>query len=108
VQQLREVKVRLSDATGRLNRKKEFIAHFPDHIEAVTCAGREKKRELGQKKKAHEMALGALRTRQAMEMDALYHFLPVRVSGVKAKTRQPMQVRNCPAMSPDPMSTFVP
>ena len=92
MQQLREVKARLSDASDRLKRKKEHVSRLPEHIESVIRAGRECSRELERKKKAHEMALGALRARQSMEMDALYHFLPVRVSGVKAKTRQPMQV----------------
>jgi uncharacterized protein YhaN len=92
VQQLRAVKGRLADASDRLQRKKDHVSQLPQYLDAVTQAGREISRELEQKKKAHEMALGALRSRQAMEMDALYHVLPVRVSGVKAKTRQPMQV----------------
>ena len=108
-EQLGEAKARLSDASDRLKRKKDNILRLPEHIESVTRAGRECRRDLEQKKKAHEMALCALRARQSMEMDALYHFLPVRVSRVKAKSRQPMQVwRRCGQCEIALFSTLIP
>jgi hypothetical protein len=102
------VKARLSDAACRLERQQKIASQFPDHIDVVTRAKREKEQEVEQKNKARKMAVGALRARQAMEMDALYHFLPVRVSGVKAKTRQPMQVGTFHILSTVHVSTFVP
>jgi hypothetical protein len=93
VQQVHETKSRLSLALLRLKRKQDEVAKLPQHIQALTLALDESRRDLANRKKAHAIAINSLSSRQMMEMDALYHVLPVRVSGVKVNTRQPMQVR---------------
>lgn len=86
---LRVAQARVQGLEAKLTDLPQQVAKLEHTREAVL-------RELSNRKKAHDLATQSLAARQAMEMNALQHVLPVRISGVKAHTRQPMQV--CLAM----------
>eukprot|EP00892_Ulva_mutabilis_P006857 jgi/Ulvmu1/4543/UM002_0269.1 len=79
-------------AQGRVRGIKAQLTRLSNQLEQLKIARQAVLRELSNRRKAHELALQSLASRQAMEMNALQHVLPVRISGVKAHTRQPMQV----------------
>lgn len=79
-------------AQGRLQGIKAQLTRLPLKLEQLKAAREAVLRELSNRRKAHELAIQSLASRQALEMNALQHVLPVRISGVKAHTRQPMQV----------------
>lgn len=93
IDNINSTRAKLSAAQARVQGVKTKLIQLPQQVTQLKQTKAAVLRELSNRRKAHELAAQSLAIRQAMEVNALLHVLPVRISGVKANTRQPMQVR---------------
>lgn len=93
IDNINSTRTKLTAAQARVQGVKTKLTQLPQQVTQLKQTKEAVLRELSNRRKAHELAAQSLAVRQAMEVNALQHVLPVRISGVKANTRQPMQVR---------------
>lgn len=92
IENINRARSKINAAKSRVEGIKRNLQKLPQQVAQLKHTQDDVVRELSHRIKAHELAAQSLAARQAIEVNALQHVLPVRISGVKANTRQPMQV----------------